>query len=63
VETTQPQPATDPAPTQPQAPAQTEKPNNPLLIILIGIGCIAAGALVGIVIKSYIDSKKYKGKY
>lgn len=63
VETTQPQPATAPAPTQPQAPAQTEKPNNPLLIILIGIGCIAAGALVGIVIKSYIDSKKYKGKY
>lgn len=43
---------------------QPERGNNEkLLIIVVGIGCLAAGALVGVLVKTFVDSKKYKGKF
>ena len=59
-------PAPTAAPTQPVTQTQTQAQpgnNERILVIVICIGCVAAGALVGILVKTIFDKKKYSGKY
>lgn len=54
------------APTQPVTQTQTQAQpgnNERILVVVICIGCVAAGALVGILVKTIFDKKKYSGKY
>ena len=63
VETMVPQAGGSTQPTTQYQPDVEPENNNTILIVVICIGCLAAGALIGIMVKAAVDSKKYKGKY